>query len=66
MQHRVGLAGAVEWSRRESFKTMVGQLQAGVLAGDEQPRGLAKGGQGLGNRTELDGFGTRSNNQRDT
>ena len=35
-----------------------------MLAGDEQPRRLAKGGERMGNWTELDGFGTRSNYER--
>jgi hypothetical protein len=37
-----------------------------MLAGDEQVRRLAEGGEGMGYRTELDGFRTRSYNERNT
>jgi hypothetical protein len=43
---------------------MVTKLQAGVLPGDEQVRRLAKSGEGMGNGTELDGFRTRSYDER--
>jgi hypothetical protein len=43
---------------------MVTKFQAGVLAGDEQVRRLAVGGESMGNRTELDGLRTRSDNER--
>jgi hypothetical protein len=35
-----------------------------MLACDEQMRRLAKSGEGMGDRTELDGLGTRSDNER--
>jgi hypothetical protein len=37
-----------------------------MLAGDKQVRWLAKSGEGMSNRTELDGLGTRSYDERDT
>jgi hypothetical protein len=37
-----------------------------MLAGDEQVRRLAESGKGMGDWTELDGFGTRSDNERNT
>jgi hypothetical protein len=43
---------------------MVAKLETRMLAGDEQVRRLAKGGEGMSNRTELDGFGTRSYDER--
>ena len=43
---------------------MIAKLQARMLASDEQVRWLAEGGEGMGNRTELDGFGTRSYDER--
>jgi hypothetical protein len=45
---------------------MVAELQARVLAGDEQVRRLAEGGESMSNWTELDGLGTRSYDERDT
>ena len=45
---------------------MVAKLEPRMLAGDEQMRRLAEGGKRMGNRTEFDGFGTRSYNERDT
>jgi hypothetical protein len=66
MIYWVGLPRAVE---RYGFKIpqpMVAQLKPWMLAGHEQGGRLAKGSQGMGNGTELDGFGTRSNNERNT
>ena len=45
---------------------MVAQFEPRVLAGDEQMRWLAEGGERVGNRTELDRFWARSNNERNT
>jgi hypothetical protein len=45
---------------------MIGELESRVLAGDEKARRLAERGEGMGNRTELDGFRARSYNERDT
>jgi hypothetical protein len=46
------------------LQTMVAKLQAGMLAGNEQMRRLAKGGESMGNWTEFDGLRTRSDNER--
>jgi hypothetical protein len=50
MDHRVGLAGAIERGRSKAFQPMVAKLEARVLAGDEQLRRLAKRGERMGNR----------------
>lgn len=52
--------------RGKASKAMVGEFEPGMLTGDEQVRWLVEGGEGMGNRAELDGFGTRSNNERNT
>lgn len=44
---------------------MVAKLEPRMLPGDEQNWRLAEGGKGMGNRTELDGLGTRSYDERD-
>ena len=66
MEHRVRLAGTVQRRCSESLQSMIGELQPGMLAGDEQPRRLAEDGECAGNRTEFDRFWTRSDNERDT
>jgi len=66
MDHRVGLARAVERCCGKAFQPMIAKLEPRVLAGDKQMWRLAEGGEGMGNRTELDGFGTRSDNERNT
>jgi len=66
MDHRIGLAGAAERRGRKAVQVMIGELEPGMLTGDEQVRWFAESGEGMGNRTELDGFGTRSNNERNT
>ena len=66
MQHRVGLAGTIEWRGGETLQPMVAKLQPGVLAGDIEVRRLAEIGQRMGNRTELDRFRTRSDNERNS
>ena len=40
---------------------MMGKLEPGMLAGDEQPRPLAKRGERMRNWTKLDRFRTRPN-----
>ena len=65
MEHRVGLARAVERRGGEALQAMIAKLEPGMLAGDEQVRRLAEGGERVGNRAELDGFGTRSDDERD-
>ena len=52
--------------RGETIEAMICQFQPWMLAGDEQPRCLAESGKGMGNRTQLDGFRTRSDDERDT
>lgn len=66
MDHWVGLARTVEGRGGEPLQAMVAELQARVLAGDEQVRQLAEGGESMSNWTELDGLGTRSYDERDT
>jgi hypothetical protein len=66
MDHRVWLARTIEGRGGEPLQAMVAELQARMLAGDEQMRRLAKGGKSVGNWTELDGLGTRSYDERDT
>lgn len=45
---------------------MIAELESGMLAGDEQPGRLAEGDERLCYRTELDGFRTRSDNERNS
>ena len=66
MQHRVGLAGTIERRCGETLQPMIAKLQPGVLAGDIEMRRLAEIGQRMGNRTELDRFRTRSDNERNS
>ena len=66
MEDGVGLTGAVKRGGVEPGEAVIGQLEAGVLAGDDQPRPLATRRQRMGNRTKLDGFRTRSDDKRDT
>jgi len=66
MNHRVGLPRTVKQRGIEAIQPMIGELQADVLASDEQVRRLAKGGEGAGDWTELDGLRARSYNERDT
>ena len=50
----------------KSSQPMVGEFKARMLASDDKSRRLAEVGERMGNRAELDGFGTRSDNERDT
>ena len=45
---------------------MVAKLQTRMLARDEQVRRLTEGGEGIGDRTQFDGFRARSDNERNT
>ena len=45
---------------------MVAKLQPWMLAADIEVRRLAEGGEGMGDRAELDGFRARSDDERDT
>jgi len=64
MDHRVGLTRAVERGGGKAFKPMVAKFEARVLTGYKQVRRLAESGEGMGNSTELNGFGTRSYDKR--
>jgi len=66
MDHRIGLARAIERRSGKPLQSMIAKLEPRMLAGDEQMRWLAEGGEGMSNRAELDGFGTRSYDERDT
>jgi hypothetical protein len=66
VEDRVGLARAIERDGGKGFQPMIDQLKSGMLAGNQQPNRLAKRGEGMGNRAELDGFGPCSGNERDT
>jgi hypothetical protein len=66
MNHRVGLPRTIERCEIEPVKPMIGELQPNMLPGDEQLWRLAEGGEGAGDRTELDGLRARSYNERDT
>jgi hypothetical protein len=66
MDHRVRLARAVERRCGKAVQAMIAKLKPWMLAGDEQVGRLAESGEGMGNRAELDGFGTRSYNERNT
>ena len=48
----------------ESPQPMIAQLQPRMLAGDVKVRRLTKPGEGTGDRTELDGFRARSDDER--
>ena len=56
----------MEKRRVKPIQSMIAELQAGVLAGDIESRCLAEGSEGVGNRAQFDGFGTRSYNERNT
>jgi hypothetical protein len=66
VKHWVWLPWATERHGRKSIKAMVGKLKARMLPGNEKSRRLAKVGEGVGNRAQLDGFWTRPDNKRDT
>jgi len=38
MDHRIGLAGAAERRGRKAVQVMIGELEPGMLTGDEQVR----------------------------
>jgi hypothetical protein len=64
MMRGVGLPGAVERHCLEVLQAMIAKLETWMLAGHEQAGLLAEGGERMGNRAELDGLGTRSDNER--
>ena len=66
MQHGVGKAGAGQRDGLEAFEAMRDKLEPRVLAGDIEARPLTKRGEGMGDRTELDGFRARPDDERDT
>jgi hypothetical protein len=66
MSQRIRLPRAVEQYGLKRLQPMVAQFEPWMLASHEQAGRLAKGGQGMGNGTELDSFGTRSNYERNT
>jgi hypothetical protein len=66
MKHRIRLAGAVERRRGKAFQSMVAKLQSRMLAGDIEAGRLAEVGKRAGNRTELDRFRTRSDDERNS
>ena len=66
MKQRVRLAGTAQWRRGEPRHAMLGQFQSRMLPGDEQSRRLAQVGKRLGDRAQLDGFWTSSDDKRDT
>jgi hypothetical protein len=66
MEHWIGLARAMERRGDKALQPVIAELEPGMLSGDKQSRRLAKVGESMGNRTELDGFRTRSNKQRNT
>jgi hypothetical protein len=65
MDDRVGLTRTAKRRGGEAIQTMVAKFETRMLTGDEQNWRLAESGEGLGNRTELDGLGTRSYHERD-
>jgi hypothetical protein len=66
MEHWIRLPWTVERHRCEAIKAVVAQFEPGVLAGDEQMRRLAKSGERVSDRAQLDGFRARSDDERDT
>jgi hypothetical protein len=50
MEHRVRLARTAEQDSRETVEPMIGELEARVLAGYDEPRRLAKLGKSVGDR----------------
>ena len=62
MQDRVALPGTGKRNRVERSKTVVRELESGMLTGDEQPWPLANRRKGVSNWTKLDRFRARSDN----
>jgi hypothetical protein len=62
---RVGRARALEPRRRTIAKAEIGGIEVGVLPGDDQRRAAIEGGEGAGDRRELDRFGPRADDQPD-
>ena len=66
MQHGIGLARTIEAQCLKSIQPMIDKLQPRMLPGDVQARWLAEVSERMGNRTELDGFRARSDNERNS
>ena len=66
MHHWIGLAGTMKRRRGERIKSVISQFQAWMLARDIKPRRFSNGRQGASDGAQLDCFGTRSDDQRNT
>ena len=62
----VGDAGTGKIFAREAAETMIVGGKPGMLAGEDQMRGNTDRRERMRQRSELDGFGTRTHNQLDT
>jgi hypothetical protein len=62
MEHRVRLPRTAKRIGWKFIETMIGQFKARMLACDDKSRPLAKIGEGVGYRAQLDGFRTRPDN----
>jgi len=64
MDHWIALARTIERGGGKTLQAMVAQFEPRVLARNVQVRRFAEGGEGMSDRTEFDGFGTRSYDER--
>ncbi len=65
MLDRVGDAGAIEPVAGQAAQAMMARAERGMLAGQQQARGDADRGQGVGQRCELDRFRTSTDDELD-
>jgi len=61
----VRLAGTIESDRRIAFQAMLGRIERGMLAGEDQARLEAPRSEGVRDRCKLDGFGPGADDQPD-
>lgn len=65
MNVRVVLPGAAKADRREAAKAVIGDIEAGMLAGYDQQRIDSVSGERAANGGELDRFGTGADDDSD-